>query len=164
MLHLDAVAELERRRPGRYRLTWVGAGGMEAAVRTRIAELGLEDVVHLAGFVPFGPELLDRYRRSHAFVHVSLTEGLPQVLLEAMACALPIVATEVGGVGAALEGGAAGVLVPPSDRDALVRAVERVVDDADLRRRTVERGLAIARTVTLDAEAARVARFVGGED
>ncbi len=164
MLLLDALAELERRRPGRYRLTWVGIGGMEDAVRARAAELGLTEVITFAGFVPFGPELLARYRSAHLLLHVSLTEGLPQVLLEAMACALPMVATEVGGVGPALEGGAAGVLVPPSDRDALVRAVERLVDDPALRLRTVSRGLEIARTVTLDAEAARVARFVAGLD
>jgi glycosyltransferase involved in cell wall biosynthesis len=154
LLLVDAVAELG---PG-FRLTWVGTGRMADAVRARAAERGIE--VELPGFVPPGAPLLDRYRAADALVHVALTEGVPQVLLEAMATATPIVATAVGGVATALEDGAAGLLVPPDDRDALVRAIEELVSDADGRARRAARGLELARARALEAEASRVAATV----
>lgn len=159
-LLVDAMAQLERLRPGRYRLRWVGVGPLAETVRARVTEVGLEGRFELPGYVPFGPELLALYRRAHALVHVSLTEGVPQVLVEAMASGTPIVATDVGGIGAALEDGRAGLLVPPADLQALVEAVLRLSDDEELRTRLVARGLELARDWTLEAEAARVAAFL----
>jgi glycosyltransferase involved in cell wall biosynthesis len=159
-LLVDAMAQLERLRPGGYRLRWVGVGPLAETVRARVTEVGLEGRFELPGYVPFGPELLALYRRAHALVHVSLTEGVPQVLVEAMASGTPIVATDVGGIGAALEDGRAGLLVPPADLQALVEAVLRLSDDEELRTRLVARGLELARDWTLEAEAARVAAFL----
>ncbi|MDQ3728860.1 MAG: glycosyltransferase family 4 protein [Actinomycetota bacterium] len=161
-LLVDALAELDRQDPGRYELTWVGTGRLVEPMRRRAAGHGLAEQVSFAGFVPFGPQLLQLYRESHLFVHVSLTEGLPQVLVEAAACGLPIVATDVGGVSTALEHGRAGLLVPPSDRDSLVRAVLRMVGDGALRDRCLARGLELASLWTLEAQAERVARFILG--
>jgi glycosyltransferase involved in cell wall biosynthesis len=159
-LLLEAFAELERAHPGRYRLRWVGTGPMTDAVLARAAELELSDRFELAGYIPFGPELLEEYRRAHAFVHVSLTEGVPQVLVEALASGAPVIATDVGGIGDALEDGRAGLLVPPANRDALVAAILRLTDDAELRTQLVTRGLELARDWTLEAEATRVAAFL----
>jgi glycosyltransferase involved in cell wall biosynthesis len=61
-----------------------------------------------------------------------------------------------------LEGGAAGLLVPPEDVDAFVEAVYRMSDDADLRERLVDRGLTIAREMTADSQAKRIASFIKG--
>lgn len=160
LLLVEAVAELERRRPGRYRLTWVGSGPLADAVRRRAHELGLAGRIDFLGYVPFGPDLLDLYRRAHAFVHVSLTEGVPQVLVEALASGTPIVATDVGGVGGALEGGRLGLLVPPDDLAALVEAITRLSNEDALRSRLVDDGLEAARGRTLEAEAASVASFL----
>jgi glycosyltransferase involved in cell wall biosynthesis len=162
LLVADLLAELDRRSPGRYRLTWIGRGGLEEELRARAAELGVADLLELAGYVRFGPALLERYRRAHVFVHVSLTEGLPQVLLEAQASAVPVVATDVGSVRAALDGGSAGVLVPPRDLAALVAGVERLASDEALRDRVVARGLELVRDRSLEREAARVAEFIAG--
>jgi glycosyltransferase involved in cell wall biosynthesis len=159
---VEALAELERLRPGRFRLTWAGSGRLAEAVRARADELGVGARLDLPGYVPYGPRLLELYRDAHLFVHTALTEGVPQVVLEAMAAGTPVVATDVGGVSAAVDGGAAGLLVPPADRHALVRAVLRLTDDADLRRRCAEAGLVLARQRTLEAEAGAVARFLGG--
>ena len=160
LLVVELLAELERRSPGRYRLTWIGRGVLEDAVRHRSAELGVADRMELIGYVPFGPALLEHYRRAHVFVHVSLTEGLPQVVVEAQASGTPIVATDVGSVGHALDGGAAGILVPPDDLRALVVAVERVADEPDARGRMIRRSLELARGRTLERETARVAEFI----
>jgi glycosyltransferase involved in cell wall biosynthesis len=160
LLFVDVMARLERERPGRYRLTWAGTGPLADAVLERARELGVEDRIELLGFVAFGSDLLERYRSSHLFVHVSLTEGVPAVLIEALASGTPVVATDVGGVSAMLEGGAAGLLVPPEDVDAFVEAVYRMTDDADLRAQLVEHGLSIARTMTADSQARRIASFI----
>ncbi len=162
LLLVEALAALNRECPGRYRLTWIGTGPLEDALIRRARELGISDQIELGGFVPFGPALLECYRRAHVFVHVSLTEGVPAVLIEALASATPVVATAVGGVAAALDGGNAGVLVPPSDLDALVSALLSIVDDAQQRERLVKRGIELAHQCTLDSQAARVARFIQG--
>jgi glycosyltransferase involved in cell wall biosynthesis len=94
------------------------------------------------------------------FAHVSLTEGVPRVLFEALACAAPVVATDVGGVRSALDDGQAGLLVPPHDAPALVEAIERIVKDEPLRDRLVDRGLKLARERTREVQAARVAAFI----
>ncbi len=162
-LLVEALAELDRRRPNEYRLTWVGVGRMAAAVQARCAEVGIEGKFALAGFVPYGERLLAMYRAAHIFVHVSLTEGSPQVLIEAMGAATPVVATDVGSVRDALDGGRAGVLIPAGDREALVDGVLRLTDDPGLRERCIERGLMIARRHARDVEADRVARFIAAE-
>jgi glycosyltransferase involved in cell wall biosynthesis len=160
LLVVEAMAALERDRSGRFRLRWAGVGPLAGDVRRRAEELGVGHRIELLGYVPFGPQLLELYRSAHMLVHVSLTEGVPQVLVEALASGTPIVATDVGGVGAALEGGRAGLLVPPADVQALTAAVFRLSDDAELRARLVARGLELARERTLEAEAERVANFL----
>ena len=75
-----------------------------------LQELGLEDRFVLAGFT----DSLDRYMpHFDLFVQSSHTEGLPNVLLEALAAGVPVVATDVGGTREVLNGGAHGQLVAP---------------------------------------------------
>ena len=164
LLVVDVLAELERRHPDRFTLTWIGRGPLEEEVRARAASLGVTDRLTLRGYVPFGPELLNLYRDADLFFHVSWTEGVPQVLVEALACGTPIVATAVGGVPTALDHGKAGLLVPPGDAVALADAIEHLIDDPELRRRLVAHGLDLVRGLTLEAEGARVAKFVEGTD
>ena len=160
LLLADILARL-RSRDERWTLEVAGDGPMLDAVRRRAAELGLGEHLRLAGHVQNGPQLNELYRTAHAFLHVSFTEGLPQVLFEAHAAALPIVATDVGGVGAALDGGAAGLLVPPADAEQAALAVERLRDDPELRRRLVEHGLELARRSTMERSHERIVRFIG---
>lgn len=105
-----------------------------------------------------GPELLRLYRESHLLLHVSWTEGVPQVLLEAFAAALPVVATAVGGVPGAA--GDAALLMPPGDPQAAIAAIERVAAEPATRERLLDAGNRIIRDHTIDAEASRVAEFL----
>jgi glycosyltransferase involved in cell wall biosynthesis len=160
LLLVKALAELDRAHPGRYRLTWVGRGPLAAETSALAREIGVAGLITFRGYVPFGPELFALYRSSHVFVHVSLTEGVPQVIVEALACGTPVVATEVGGVGPAFGDPKVASLVPPSDMKALVSAIEQTVDDDRAREARVARGLVHVRRLTLDAEAGRVASFI----
>lgn len=139
--------------PPRFSLDVIGVGSLEPQLRALAGER-----IRLHGYVAH-PELAARYRAAHAFLHVSLTEGLPQVLFEAEAAGIPIVATEVGGVADAVGHGDRALLVAPRDADAAAEAVLRLDRDADLRRGLVERGLAHVRGETMDAQLERIAAF-----
>jgi glycosyltransferase involved in cell wall biosynthesis len=159
-LAVEALALLQGRDRRRYRLTWVGTGRLAEATAEAAARRGVDGLLELPGYVPFGPRLLERYRAADLFVHVAVTEGSPQVLSEALASGLPIVATDVGGVAAALEHGAAGALVPPRSAERLADAIAASLADDEARRARAERGLAIARERTLEHEAASVAAWI----
>jgi glycosyltransferase involved in cell wall biosynthesis len=72
---------------------------------------------------------------SDIMVMPSIIEGLPNAILEAMAAGLPVVATDVGGHPEVIDDGRTGIIVPPEDGQALVRAMTRLGDDPELCRR-----------------------------
>jgi glycosyltransferase involved in cell wall biosynthesis len=159
LLLVDVIAELRRNDPS-WRLVVAGDGPLRDAVTAAVAARGLGPAVELLGEVANGPWLWELYRTSHAFLHVSLTEGLPQVLVEAHAAGTAVVATDVGGVGAALANGGRGLLVPPRDAAAAAAALERLAREPDLRRRLVLAGIEHARGETLEAQVERLAEFI----
>ncbi len=144
--------------PQRWRLLVCGDGPLRERLQDRISELGLNDSVELLGYLPIDGGLLELYRSSHLFLHVSLTEGFPQVLVEAFASGLPTVATAVGGVRAAAAGAA--LLIEPSDARAAADALELLASDRARRDELIEAGFERARGATLEAESARVAAFL----
>ncbi len=109
-------------------------GGAYADELERLAT-GLD--VHFAGF---RADAASAVREADALVLPSWIEGLPLVVLEAMAHAKPVVATAVGGTPEAVIDGETGLLVPPRDVPALEAALARVLDDEGLRRRLGEAG------------------------
>ena len=159
LLLADVLAALARG-GGDWRLTVCGEGPLRAALAERLRELGLDGAGELAGYVPVGPRLRRMYEEHDLLVHVSLTEGVPQVLFEAFSSALPVVATAVGGVGAAA--GDAALLVPPQDAGAVAAAVERLAGDRELAAALAGRGLERARAHTRQAECRGVASFLAG--
>jgi glycosyltransferase involved in cell wall biosynthesis len=142
----------------RWRLLVCGDGPMRSQLERRIAELGLGDCIELVGYVPIDGGLLDLYRTSHAFLHVSWTEGFPQVLVEAFATGLPTIATAVGGVPAGT--GDAALLIEPNDADAAAEALERIATDTQLRARLIDAGLARAQDGPLETSTKRLAEFL----
>lgn len=159
LLLADVLARVRERDP-RWRLIVCGEGPMEGELRDRLAELGVAEQAELRGYVPIDGELPRLYRSSHALLHVSWTEGVPQVLFEAFAAGLPMVATAVGGVADAA--GDAALLVEPGDADPPADALARIGAEPELRRRLVEAGAARVREHTTEAESKRVADFLTG--
>lgn len=157
LLIADVFAGL-RERDSRWRLIVCGEGPMEDALAARLRKLGVDGDAELRGYVPFGPQLMDAYRSSHAFLHVSWTEGFPQVLLEAFAAAVPVVATDVGGVRAAV--GDAARLIPPGDPEAAIAELTRLVEEADLRASLISSACRYVASRTIAREADRVAAFI----
>jgi glycosyltransferase involved in cell wall biosynthesis len=153
----DVIAAL-RRLDDRWRLVVCGEGAMRGDLERRLEQLDVADAVELRGYLPHDAGLREEYRKAHALVHVSWTEGLPQVLYEAFAAELPVVATDVGGIRDAT--GDAALLVPPGDPDGIAEQLSRVGSDEDLRARLVERGLETVRAHTLESETTKVASFI----
>ena len=141
-----------------WRLVVCGEGPLGAALEERLRALGVADRADLVGYIPLDRGLFDLYRSSHLFLHVSWTEGLPQVLFEAFAARLPVVATDVGSVAAAADGAA--LLVPPGDAAAAAAAVRRVAAEPELRDAMVEAGVQRVRAHTREAELHRLARWI----
>jgi glycosyltransferase involved in cell wall biosynthesis len=118
--------------PLRAELVMAG-GGAVAEARSRVAEHGMADDVRVTDWVPpsQAEELL---RSSHVLVLPSTHEGQPMAILEAMAHGLCVVATAVGGIPDLIDE-ECGVLIPPSDEEALITALGSVLTDADRRSR-----------------------------
>ena len=133
---------------------------MREELEERLRALGVEAHADLRGYVPVDAGLHDLYRSADYFLHVSWTEGLPQVIFEAFAARLPVVATAVGGVPDAA--GEAALLVPPGSADAAADALVRMAEDDALRGRLVEAGVERVRQHTTAAEVRRVAEFFEG--
>lgn len=118
-------------------LTVVGpsqlAGELESA-RALAAELGLDGPVRFTGALT-GDALHEQFRAHDLFALPSYNEGIPAVLYEAGAFALPVVTTPVGAITALVRDGDNGFLVAPGDADALAGALRRLATDPDLRAR-----------------------------
>ncbi len=127
---LEAVHQLRSRCPTLH-VVLAGSGVAEQELRTQAAALGLRDRVHFLGLRRDIPALLQVF---DAYVLPSLREGLPLGILEAMAAARPIVASEVGGVGTAIQHEVSGLLVEAGQADQLANAIERFVEQPQFAR------------------------------
>ncbi|MBX3703171.1 MAG: glycosyltransferase family 4 protein [Steroidobacteraceae bacterium] len=151
-LLLRAVAELVRDCP-RIDLTIAGTGPEEAALRGLGAELSLTDRVRYAGYVTDMPAL---YAECDLVVQSSLTEGLPNVMLETAYLGLPVVATDVGGTREVIEHGVNGWLVRAGSAAALAAGIRRYLDDPAASIAMAARGRAhIEANFSIAARAAR---------
>ena len=138
----------------------VGAGPDAAALQEQIRSLGLADRVHLTG-ERTRPEVAELLRSSDVLVTPSVLtrrgkrEGIPLVLMEAMASGVPVVASRISGIPELVEDGVSGLLVPPGEPVALAQALSRLHDDEELRRRLTRGGRAkVEREFDVDRSAA----------
>ncbi|MBW2030385.1 MAG: glycosyltransferase [Deltaproteobacteria bacterium] len=124
------------------RHTLIGDGEDRAQVLSIIEGLGLKGVTHWLGTQPHG-RVLEHYRRSDLFVlgcEVASNgdrDGIPNVLLESMAMGVPVVTTSVSAIPELIEDGKTGLLVPPRQPQAMAQAMERLLEDRDLRTRVI---------------------------
>src|SRR5579862_1467073 len=130
--HLVAAAARVVRAVPDARSLIIGEGDLRDALTRQIKTLGLERHVHLTGFRDDAIGLLKSF---DLFAMSSVTEGLGSAMLEAMACAKPVVATRAGGIPEAMTDGVCGLLVPPNDEPALAAGIVQLLKDPDLRRR-----------------------------
>ena len=132
---IDACAHL-RDRGVAHRCVIVGRGELEGELRERIERRDLSDTVRLAG-PRTSAEVQALMRDAAVFVHPSVvtstgkTEGIPVAVMEALASGLPVVASDVTGMGELVIDGRTGLLVGPGDAAALADAVERILTDPD---------------------------------
>ena len=116
---------------------WIGDGPLRAEMEALIRRRGLEARVHLVGERSDVPDLLPAL---DVFVMTSLYEGLPCVIVEAMRCGLPVVATAVNGVPELVVSGQTGLLVPAGRPGAVATAVGHLLDNPAARRNMGEQG------------------------
>lgn len=117
----------------------IGRGHLEERLRRMVAERGLEESVHLLGFVP---NVAERMAQWDLLVLPSLWDPFPQVILEAMANGVPVVASAVDGAQEMVVHGETGFLVPPADPPALADAIIRLLADQKLARQMGQAGRA----------------------
>lgn len=160
-LVLDALAELAARYPDA-RLTMVGDGPERAALEDRAKSLGIADRVDFTGYLDQAG-VATTLAASDIFVLPSFAEGVPVVLMEAMATGLPVVTTRIAGIPELVEHGVSGLVLPPGDLEALVGGLDRLFSDPS---QCAEMGRAGQAKVTADydlmQEAAWLAKLFAG--
>ena len=138
---LDALQLLRARFP-EWRLIVIGDGPQRARLTARVRDEHLDDIVRFVGNVDNVPEWLSTL---DLFSLPSYgDEGVPQGIMQAMACGLPVVSTPVGAIAEAVQDGISGMLVAPKDAAALADALGRLMGDANRRQEMGQAGLAIA--------------------
>jgi len=155
-LLIDALAELRRTIPAR--LFILGQGEAEPAMREQIARLGLDEAVVLCGFQRNPWKFI---ARADVFALSSRYEGFGNVLVEAMACGVPVVATASPGTCEIVSVGTDGLLVDRHEPAALAAALERILTDAALRQRLSQGAGSSAQRFALPAIAAAYDRVLG---
>ena len=168
---LEAFARVAAALPGPVDLVLAGSGGPNQAFWARVSALGLDDRVRFVAS-PTLDELVRLYQRCAVFALSSDEEGLGVVLLEAMACGIPVVATRCGGPDGIITHGVDGFLVGRSNIDEMARSVLALLTDEPMRkvmgreaRQTIEARYAeeLAGAAFIDVWDRLMHRFTGGQ-
>ncbi|MBA3947184.1 MAG: glycosyltransferase family 4 protein [Herpetosiphonaceae bacterium] len=152
---IRAAATLHHARPDVH-FAVVGDGAMDRQLREMVANTGLHEYVHFLGLREDTREL---YPAFDVLAHTSRSEGMPLVLLEAMACGLPVVALGVGGVAEVVEVGTTGMLLGPGDWEGISIALsdllarpERIAEMGHAARERAIKHFEIATTIQRSTE------------
>jgi len=110
----------------------IGAGPEHSRVLYTVDDLNLKEHVHLLGQLP-PDDVRRRLQQADVFLLASLSEGISNAVLEAMACGLPVVTTDCGGMRDAVADGVEGFVVPVRDPAAMAEALRKLAADPELR-------------------------------
>lgn len=139
---LEAVAEVRTKQP--VRLTVIGQPKKDGIIENLVKKLGVGDIVHFTGRIE-NEEFADYYAKSTIAVVPSLYEGFGIPAAEAMACGVPLISTSGGALPEVV--GNAGLMVPPADSQALARAIMRLLNAPEERKKFAQAGLARVHSV-----------------
>jgi glycosyltransferase involved in cell wall biosynthesis len=134
---IDAAALVVREVPDA-RFVILGEGELRAALEHQVKHLHLERHVYLPGF---RADVLALLKGFDVFVMSSETEGLGTSILDAMACAKPVIGTRAGGIPEVVDDGVTGFVIPTHDPKAMAKAIVRLLRDPDIAGRMGEAGL-----------------------
>ena len=135
---LDAIAALRREMPS-IELTLAGDGPDRQRLEDQAARLGSAENLRFLG-PGSQAKVRELLAQSDVFALASFAEGVPVVLMEAMAACVPVIATRIAGIPELVDDGACGLLVTPGDARALASAIVRLLSDPALRNRLGEAG------------------------
>jgi glycosyltransferase involved in cell wall biosynthesis len=133
---IDAFGILEKEYPD-LKLLMIGKGPLKEDIEQQIQDLNLSKNIFIKEFVP-NSELPEIYQNSDIFVLPSLNEGIPRTILEAMACGVPVICTELPQLVDVVKG--CGLLVSLRDSQALAEGILRVISDRELSQKLGENG------------------------
>lgn len=128
---LSSLAQLIPSHPD-LSLTLVGDGPDRDTLEQMVRDLNLSSHVHFVGYQT-QTQVRDRLQASDLFILSSFAEGIPVVLMEAMATGLPVIAPQIAGIAELVEDSISGYLVPPGDPDTLAQRIEPLITNPELR-------------------------------
>lgn len=152
---LTAVSQL---RVTDYELRVVGDGSQRKNLESLAKDLGISDHVEFLGYI--SPEnIADEYAEAEIFCGLSRSEALGNVFLEAQAAGCAVIGTTVGGIPDSIDHEKTGLLVPPDNVQAAVNAINRLMEDQDLKHRITTAGAARAKNVDWQVIAGEYAKL-----
>ena len=127
---LRSIPPIKERFGNRFEVWIVGEGNLEQQLKGLSRQLGVADVVSFKGYIEHS-RLPDIYASSDILVLPSLSEGMSNTILEAMACGLPIVTTNTGGSKELINGN--GIIIPTGDAKGIADAISKLIEERSLR-------------------------------
>lgn len=121
------------------RLRIAGSGPLRAELQRLVEQLGLGDAVVFLGRLE-RQQVVELYHNAHAMLNPSRVDNMPNSVLEALACGVPVISTNVGGVPYIVEDGHTALLVPPDDAPAMAQAMIKLYTEKSLRSQLREQG------------------------
>jgi len=122
---IDAIKEIVKKYEN-IRVLFIGDGPLRKKLELQVNQLGLDSIIKFLGFRSDVKEILGVL---DIFILPSLFEGLPNVVLEAMACGKPVIATNVSGIPEIIVDHQTGILIPPKDSNAIVQAIFQMLEN-----------------------------------
>ena len=155
----EALARLKRQNIP-FEIKLAGKGVLKSYLEDYAINNNFINQVYFLGQIKHGEELFALYKQADLFILPSVAaEGVPRVTHEAMAFGCPVIATDIGSIKWQLSGDA-GILIEPYNSDAIYKAIMRIVNDDDLRKRLINNGYKKSKLFSLENQERGIHAFV----